>query len=442
MTSNLLILGAGVDRTTGIDFPLANTLLADVTRYLDGPGKPVDDALRAMLPGLRFSFNHMIARAVDKIATREAHEQKAMVLRVQDAIATLPADKINVRKHGELIIRLFNKLATIAEHSQLDDETTALIREVFPKDADDLIDSDSILDIHKLSLSDTFKTVLKRTLKLGLSGDQHEVAAALGADMLNIETLLIEKFLGFYNDKAADIKNYLYIAWALWAFLVAAQKEVLDAHAGKNLPFYGDLPNTVRAITLNYTSFLKEQLPDGRTVYFHGGLAEYVRMDTRDLLPIEGILTLDPAAFIRDQVAPNVDVKNEDIRQQRHVIPALVPPLRLKPILSHRYINLWSQASDWVEEAKHIVVVGYSFNNADEHFNDILRVHPDRRIDVIAPEANTDYFLHRMEKVFGTAASQYTHCKVQGLDCKQARKIRLIAARADQVDIAKLFSEA
>jgi hypothetical protein len=87
------------------------------------------------------------------------------------------------------------------------------------------------------------------------------------------------------------------------------------------------------------------------------------------------------------------------------------------------------------------VVVGYSFNNADEHFNDILRVHPDRRIDVIAPEANTDYFLHRMEKVFGTAASQYTQCKVQGLDCRQARKVRLIAAKADQVDIAKLFDD-
>jgi len=442
MTSHLLILGAGVDRTTGIDFPLANTLLADVTRYLDGPGKPVDEALREMLPGLRFSFNHMIARAVDKIATREAHEQKAMVLRVQEAIAMLPADKINVRKHGELIIRLFNKLATIAEHSQLDDETTALIREVFPKDADDLIDSNSILDIHKLSLSDTFKTVLKRTLKLGLNGDRHEVAAALGADMLNIETLLIEKFLGFYNDKAADIKNYLYIAWALWAFLVARQKEVLEAHAGKDLPFYGLLPDAVRAITLNYTSFLKEQLADGHTVYFHGGLAEYVRMDTRDLLPIEGILTLDPAVFIREQVAPNVDVKSEDVREQRHVIPALVPPLRLKPILSHRYISLWSQASDWVKEAKHIVVVGYSFNNADEHFNDILRVHPDRRIDVIAPEATTDYFLQRMEKVFGTAASQYSHCKVQGLDCRQARKVRLIAAKADQVDIAKLFGDA
>lgn len=422
MSQHLLILGAGADRTTGIDFPLANTLLADVTRYLDGPGKPVDEALRNMLPGIRFSFNSMIARAVDKIATREPHEQKAMVQRVQEAIASLPPEKVAVRKHGELIIRLFNKLALIAENSQLDEETEDLIREVFPKDADDLIDSDSILDIHKLSLSDTFKTVLKRTLKMGLSSDQHEVAAALGADMLNIETLLIEKFLGFYNDKPSDIKNYLYISWALWAFLVARQKEVLAAHGASPLPFYGKLPTNVRAITLNYTSFLQQRLGSDQAVYFHGGLAEYVRMDTRDLLPIENILDCDPATFIRDVVMPNVDVSHQDLLQQKHVIPALVPPLRLKPILSHRYIDLWSQASDWVKEAQRIVVVGYSFNNADEHFNDILRVHSDRHVDIVSPGATNPAFLQRMEKVFGTAASQYNKVTVQGLDCRQAKK--------------------
>ena len=442
MSQHLLILGAGADRTTGIDFPLANTLLADVTRYLDGPGKPVDEALRNMLPGIRFSFNSMIARAVDKIATREPHEQKAMVQRVQEAIASLPPEKVAVRKHGELIIRLFNKLALIAENSQLDEETEDLIREVFPKDADDLIDSDSILDIHKLSLSDTFKTVLKRTLKMGLSSDQHEVAAALGADMLNIETLLIEKFLGFYNDKPSDIKNYLYISWALWAFLVARQKEVLAAHGASPLPFYGKLPTNVRAITLNYTSFLQQRLGSDQAVYFHGGLAEYVRMDTRDLLPIENILDCDPATFIRDVVMPNVDVSHQDLLQQKHVIPALVPPLRLKPILSHRYIDLWSKASDWVKEAQRIVVVGYSFNNADEHFNDILRVHVDRHVDIVSPGATNPAFLQRMEKVFGTAASQYNKVTVQGLDCRQAKKIRLIAARADEVDLEKLFSGA
>lgn len=437
--TQLLITGAGVDRTDGIDFPLASTLLADVARYIKGPGRPVDEALRSMLPGLRFSFNTMIARAVDKIATQEAHEQKAMVQRVQVAIADLPPDREHIRKHGELIIRLFNKLTVIAEHNQIDKETEQLIHEVFPEDADELIDSDSILDIHKLSLSDTFKTVLKRTLKMGLTGDRHEVAAALGADMLNIETLLVEKFLGFYNDKPADIKNYLYIAWSLWAFLVARQAEVLAAHATNALPFYSAVPKGVRAITLNYTAFLEQQLGADRTLYFHGGLTDYVRMDTRDLLPIPDITTLDPAGFIQELVKPNVDVTHEDLRQQRHVIPALVPPLRLKPVLSQRYIERWSQASVWVEEASHIVVVGYSFNTADEHFNDILRCHPDRRVDVVAPEATSPGFLARMEKVFKTAAQQYNRVKVNQHDASQAGKVRLIAAKAGDIDLASLF---
>lgn len=35
MSDNLLILGASVDCTQGTDFPQANTLLADVSHYLD-----------------------------------------------------------------------------------------------------------------------------------------------------------------------------------------------------------------------------------------------------------------------------------------------------------------------------------------------------------------------------------------------------------------------
>ncbi|MDR2430532.1 MAG: hypothetical protein LBD14_06590 [Puniceicoccales bacterium] len=50
MYKKLLITGAGVDRTQGIDFPLANTLLADISLYLESNGKSVDVALRKMLP--------------------------------------------------------------------------------------------------------------------------------------------------------------------------------------------------------------------------------------------------------------------------------------------------------------------------------------------------------------------------------------------------------
>lgn len=440
MTKKLLITGAGVDRTKGIDFPLANTLLPDLSRYLENEGKEVEKILRSILPGLRFNFNKMIASAVDKIATREAHEQKAMVEQVQKMIDELPEDQKLIKQHGELIIRLFNKLAAIAKENYLDEEIEKLIRATFPKDADDFLDSESILDLHTLSLSDTFKIVLKRTLKMGLSGQDNPIASVLVSDLLNIETLLVEKFLGFYNEHQSDIKNYLYISWALWAFLVARQKQVFDRYKDGILPFYGKIPKDIHAITLNYTSFLSEHLGRERVIYFHGGLDEYVRMDTRNLLYIENLLNQNLVGFIKDIVSKNINLQSDDIRQQRHSIPALVPPLRLKPILSHNYIELWSKASQWVRDAEHVVVIGYSFNGADEHFNDILRCNAHRNIDVIVPEADTDYFKERMEKVFNIPKNQFDSVFIQGQQALQSSKLRLIPAKASDIDVAALFN--
>lgn len=441
---HLLITGAGVDRSKGIDFPLANTLLGGITGFLTTEeGKRIDEVLREMLPNMRFSFNSMIKTAVDKIVTREPNEQKKMIERVQKAIKGLSEDD-KIHKHGMLIIKLFNKLVAIAENSNLDEDIENLIREVFPNKADVLIDSDSILDIHKLSLSDTFKEVLKITLRLGLEGKSHAVAEALGAEMLNIELLLIEKFLGFYNNKSADIKSYIYISWVLWAYLVFKQKEVIEALSKKRnakMPFYGNLPTSLRAITLNYTSFLENQLGKENVIYFHGGLAEYVRMDTRELLEIENLNKLNLEDFLSSIIKPSIDVTNNNIEEQIHIIPSLVPPLRLKPILSYKYIELWAKASEWVQEAEHIVIVGYSFNSADEHFNDILRnLHPNKKIDIIDPGATTDHFKGRIEKIFGTPANQFVKNLVQGKTALKKGSIRLIEAIATDIDIDKLLN--
>lgn len=435
--NKLLITGAGVDRSNGIDFPLANTLLGEIGGFLKtNEGAKIDITLREILPNMRFSFNLMIKNAVDKIATREVDEQRKMVKRVSEAISEEESDS-QMYKHGQLIIRLFNQLASIAENNSLDEETENLIKEVFPNQADDLIDSDSILDIHKLSLSDTFKNILKLTLKKALEGKTHIVAEALGVDMLNIEILLIEKFLGFYSEKVADIKNYIYISWVLWAYLVYKQKKVMDNYQEDDLPFYSNLSTEIKAITLNYTSFLEYQLGKENVIYFHGSLAEYVRMDTRNLLPIENINDINIVDFIENIIKPNTDVISEE---PKHTIPSLVPPLRLKPILSHKYIELWAKAADWIREADHIVVVGYSFNTADEHFNDILRcLHSDKKIDIIVPEAITNNFKRRIEKIFGIPLNQFDKTTVQGKDAVQRGRIRLIKSYATDIDINQLF---
>jgi len=439
MSNKLLILGAGADRTTGIEFPMANTLLPAIAQYLEGEGKPVDEALRNALPGLRFTFVRLINSAIDHLTNREIGELKSVVQRVQEVVDKISDDSSIVKKQGILIIRLFNKLVGVATESQIDEETFGLIKEVFPDNTQDIDSYDSIVDIHKLPLSDTFKSIFKATLKQSLSTSSNDVANALGVDMLDVEKLLIDKFLGFYNNKSSEIKNYIYISWCLWAFLVHRQQKVLEAQASNVLPFYGNIPRDIQALTLNYTSFLENELGREQCVYFHGGLAEYVRMDTRDLILIENIVDCDPADLITNEIAPNIDVSDDNPEHQRHVIPALVPPLRLKPILSHKYIELWHKALEWVHQAEKIVVVGYSFNTADEHFNDIMRVNHGKMFDIVGPAVHDRSFILRIEKVLGIPHANWAACHVQGKSAKKAGNVRLIKANADEVNLSELF---
>jgi hypothetical protein len=441
MSKKLLILGAGADRTTGIEFPMANTLLPAITQYLEGEGKAVDEALRDALPGLRFKFIRLINHAIDNLTNREIGELKSVIGRVQIVVDSIADDDSIVKKQGMLIIRLFNKLVGVATESQIDDITFNLIKDVFPENANEIDSHDSIVDIHKLPLSETFKSIFKSTLKQSLTTSSNEVANALGMDMLDVEKLLIDKFLGFYNNKSSEIKNYIYISWCLWAFLVHRQNKVLETYNSSSLPFYENIPAGIKAITLNYTSFLEITLGRDNCVYFHGGLAEYVSMDTRNLIPIENIVGCDPAQLINSEISSNIDVTDDNTENQKHVIPALVPPLRLKPILSHKYIELWHRASEWVQNADKIVVVGYSFNAADEHFNDIMRVNNGKKFDIVGPAVHDSGFIVRIEKVLHVPSGNWTNCSIQNLPAKKAGNVRLIKANADEVNLENLFAD-
>ncbi len=58
----------------------------------------------------------------------------------------------------------------------------------------------------------------------------------------------------------------------------------------------------------------------------------------------------------------------------------------------------------------------------------------------MVPEATSPAFVARMEKVFGTAANKYSNIKINGFNALKAKKVRLIAAKAGEVDLAALFA--
>lgn len=441
MSDKLLIIGAGVDRTQGIDFPLANTLMAEIATFAKTDGKELDETLRSILPNLRFTFATLISKSIERITTREVHEQRALIERLNKVLESLSDsdEDEKMRKHGTLLVKLFDKLATVAENAALDDEITSLIKDVFGEQADEYLDEDSIINISKMSLSETFKQVLKETLRLSLNKEHHKIASVLGADMLNIENLLVEKFLGFYNNKPAEIKNYIYISWMMWAYLVFLEKEVYTKYPDNKIPFYCNVPKNYKAITLNYTSFIEKVLGQDNVIYFHGGLNEYVRMDRRELNDIDDFNNIDIKSFFNTEVRDNTKISDIPSEDQKHIIPALVPPLKIKPILSSRYIEIWHQASEWIKAASKIIVIGYSFNSADDHFNDILRQNQNgKTIYIVAPDIHNDFYLHSFSQIFGVNPRDWTETRKFGFVAKKYNDIYLLAGYADQIDFSKI----
>lgn len=441
MTKTVIILGAGVDKTPGIDFPLAADLLPAINGYLTKTeeGKQVEELLRGSIPDLRFRFDRFINSAITNIAHREPEQLRATIRRVQDAVNQLPdsADHEKTRKQGLLIIRLFNQLQSIAESNTIDEVTRQLIDDVFGQDAGQFDLDDTVVDIRSLSVSDTVKTIIRFTLRQSLESGANEVAHALGSDLLDIEQLLIDKFLGFYNNKLADIKSYVYISWCFWAFLVHENKRVIESTT--DIPFYDTIPADWQGITLNYTSFLEDQLGEDQSIYFHGGLSQYIRMDNRMLLKFDQYDRLTAPELLEANIIGSWSFDRDDPEKSVCLIPSLIPPLRLKPILSKDYIDIWHKSSERINQADNLVIIGYSLNAADEHFNDLVRAARDKNIFIIGPNVLSDRYISRVTKILSTAPDEFTQTTIQGKPAKQAHRIRLIESNAADFDLNSVF---
>jgi len=436
----VLVTGAGVDKTPGIDFPLAADLLPAINGYLTrtDEGKAVDALLRNKISGLRFRFDRFINNAITDIAQREPEQLRETIQRVQSVVDQLPDDDANRihKKQGELIVRLFNQLQQIATANRIDDKTRQLIEDVFGDRSSEFDLDDHVVDIRTLSVSDTFKSILRHTLRQSLNSDSNRIAHALGADLLDVEKLLIEKFLGFYNNRLPDIKNYVYISWCFWAFLLHRDREVRNSKP--ELPFYEGIPPNWKGITLNYTSFLESRLQAVNTVYFHGGLSTYVRMDNRQLLTFDSFRDNSPKELLESHICDNWHFDENDPAKSCCLIPSLVPPLRLKPILSKEYIDLWYKAGQWLGKADHVVLIGYSLNTADEHFNDLLRALNGKRITVIGPDVLESSYMDRVASVWGVSADQFTRTQLQIKPAARLREITLIQAFAHDINLGEL----
>lgn len=426
MNKTVVICGAGVDKSVGLDFPLAPELVPEIRKYLETEkGKEIDKVLRKILPGLRFSYDKFIKNAIDKLSNEFRGQVAMIVENINKEIGKEETGEDN-KKLGKLINALLIKIQKLQEDVKLDSDTEELIKAVFGDDIG-TIDDENIIELPKLTFSEIFNTVMRKIFERSLYEPQNPILRHVSRNLMDFERLLMDNFIGFYTLAIPQMKNYMYLSWTLWAYLKSKENAILNGESSQELPFYSALPESWYVVTLNYTSFAK--IRNENSLYFHGNLSEFVRMKDRQLCSIDNHHDIDLPEFIENIVGGNTDFKK--IKNPPCVIPSIIPPLKMKPVLSNAFIETWYKTKEIITRATKIIIAGYSFNYADEHFNDIIRNNKDKKILIIDPYAES--VVGNLENIFSYRMDDYVINKVQDKKSYSKDKLKIIKATATEI---------
>ncbi len=428
------IMGAGVDKPLGM--PLANELLREVAAFAKGPGKSVGDAIRSHLPRLKFSFDKYTGEQGETLAEKiliEDSEGLGTAKAVLDRY--LEGHPVGDTDHIQAVLTVVTSLEEIRDKNRLEDSTLHSLAQIGgdshqPSGGDFIISPRGITltPVVRQAFRETFRGVMQAD---GLSEDERAVLTTMALTMMNVEELLGDLFSGFYTKRIIDQKQYLYVGWLFWAYLRVKMEQVLQSPERALYDELHSLPGNNEFITLNYTSkFFPEPLRD-RVHHFHGDCLSYIRFDTRELIKNDQRI-LDASS--PDDIADFIRSLDVQIDAGKIYLPGIVPPLSVKPVVSREHLETWYRCGLLIDEAQAIVITGYSFNSADEHFNDLIRKrrgNTDVRIVVINPDiAGT---VLNVCRILGHAPDQLNDVQKAGFACKQGGNLLFVQATTEQL---------
>ena len=421
----VIVLGAGVD--VPYRLPTVAGLAPELAAFSHADGAPIDQALRSKLPYLRFTF--------DKYAGDQSNVfLNDLFTSAGDVVPTLTSvvDKLRSDETMDPVGDLIHQLCEMATSNQLSAASLAGLARLSGQSRD-AGESEPILDPQRLTLTqlpgDALRTAFREALMRGdqLSDQERDVLTLFVEATSNVEQLLSTYFMLFSAGRPADQKTYLYLAWMLWAFLRSrsANRVPLDDSIYPKLPSIGG-----DVVTFNYTNFFPPALVK-QVRFFHGRLDRYLHVDNRQ------VVTDDPAlrqATDVPTIATFLGTLRMDVREPGAIdLPAIVPPTSFKPVMSREQLRTWVEVDDRLQKADVIVIVGYSFALADEHFNDLLRrSNPRSRILVVNPDLGAP--LKNVCRVIGIDPETLVDSKRSGYDRRAAGRLIYVGARSEVVD--------
>lgn len=422
----VVVLGAGVDTAAGFSNPCS--LVPKITEWLEtDEGKSVDAALRKLLKGLRFSYAKFVDNAIERLAHDLDRERETICSRVTRELEQNDRLDEGQRKMGQLIVRLFHKITEVKDGAAIDEETEELIREVTGIDPTE----ETIIDFSHVNYTKTFEDIVKYILQTSLHDTENPILRHVYTNLLDIGQLLAQHFYGFFTNKPSEIKTYLYIAWTLWAYIVHEEQAVAAGSQSDSVPVYGQLSGRVQVqvVTFNHTTLAAAASPS--SIYFNGDLTHYVDVENKNDLQVDDLLSLDLPAFFTDRLAGELSLEGDRLAVP---IPSFMPPLKLKPVITGRYVTTWYRTAEAIHRASRILILGHTLHGGDAFFNDMLRANRHAEIIVVGRDlaaACSDVCL-----TLQLSPTRYTQITVQGHPArKYDNRVTIIAADLHDLDL-------
>jgi hypothetical protein len=429
----IFVLGAGVDRVLGL--PLLNTLFRDLGEFARGPGNAINKAIRSHAKPLPLDLETYGGDQAENLGQKLLGTHPHLLPDILKALDKHP-DTANPRVNT--IKTLMKKLSAIATENELNEAVMSQLSKLTGQT--DSGATDTLLDPNHISLRprarDAIKAVFTQVLDEipDLTPGEKKAFGEVIALLSNFEELMADLFTGYFTQHVPDQKKYFYLAWLLWAYIRHKEE---GARSKRNLSFYKTLSDGgIRGdniVTFNYTDFFDDATRP-HTGYFHGNCKGFIRFRTREYVTNDvqarNATTLPlMAAFI---AGLQVDWKKNQVS-----LPAIVPPLAMKPIICTEYLDRWYHCGQTIRKAKAIFIIGYSFGVADEHFNDLIRKgNKDARVIVVDPDI--DSVVNRVCQTLNHHEAGLQPAEVHGLECKMDGRLTFVRAKAEQIDVGRL----
>ena len=432
----LVVMGAGADATLGL--PTSSNLIPRIVEYLETEeGKAVDVSLRKAIVGVRFHFDKFVSQAIESLAKDLDKELTTICRNIKTELEQNERLTEDQHKLGNLIVRLFKKIIDIKSGAAIDAETERLIEEVLGTPVKD----DTIIDFSRINYTDTFKSIIVNILQKSMYEADNPILRHVYKNIFDIEQLLSRYFYGFYTGQNGYIRDYLYISWILWAYLVHEEQQLAQLpNPQEDRPnLYAQLQRigsqqqdvTCQLLTFNYTS-LARQCSD-TALYFHGSLTEYVDVENKNDFKIDNIHDLDLVGFFSEQLAQELSF---DPDRKSIPIPSFLPPLKLQTIISKKYIDTWFQTAQMLLRANRIVILGYSFSSPDHFFCEYLRENRDAQVVII--DKNIEAVSHNVCRILQLESNRYSRQMRDGMELRRYdNRITIVGADLEEIELEK-----